>query len=69
MPITYRQQMLDELECMPDEYLPFMLQVMRSFRETLDIKPAEECFRQGWREAQAGQTLPIEKLWEGIDAK
>ena len=38
------------------------------FRESVTLKPAEASFRQGWQEAQTGQTRPISELWEGIDA-
>jgi hypothetical protein len=30
---------------------------------------AEMSFRRGWTEAQRGETLPVEQLWEGIDAE
>ncbi|MEZ2236337.1 hypothetical protein [Microcoleus sp.] len=33
------------------------------------LKSAEECFRQGWKEAMTGQTVPLSELWEGIDAE
>ena len=33
------------------------------------LKPAEESFRQGWKEVMQGEALPISELWEGIDAK
>lgn len=33
------------------------------------LKSAEECFRQGWREAMTGQTIPLSELWEGIDGE
>ncbi|MGI0484528.1 hypothetical protein ACN4EK_03765 [Pantanalinema rosaneae CENA516] len=26
-----------------------------------------EGFRQAWKEAQAGQTIPLEQSWDGID--
>ena len=32
------------------------------------LKPAEDCFRQGWHEAMTGETVPLSELWEGIDA-
>ena len=54
---------------MPKEYLPNLLQIVRLFRESVALKPAEASFRQGWKEAQAGETRPISELWEGIDAK
>jgi len=66
---TYRAQVLAELDAMPEEYLPFVLQVMRSFRESIALKPAAASFRQGWREAQQGDTYPVSTLWDGIDAE
>jgi hypothetical protein len=67
--ITYRNQVLTELEALPDEYLPFILQLMRAFRESVTLKPAAESFRQGWREAQQGDVSPVATLWDGIDAE
>jgi hypothetical protein len=32
------------------------------------LKPAEASFRNGWKEALAGETKPVSELWEGIDA-
>jgi len=52
-----------------DEYLPFLLQMMRAFRESVTLKPASESFRQGWCEAQSGMASPLEDLWDGIDAQ
>lgn len=39
------------------------------FRESVTLKPAEASFRQGWKEALAGETRPVSELWEGIDAE
>jgi hypothetical protein len=36
------------------------------FRESVALKPAEASFRQGWKEALAGETKPMSELWEGI---
>jgi len=66
---TYRDQVLAELDALPDEYLPFVLQVMRSFRESITLKPAAASFRQGWHEAQQGETFPVATLWDDIDAE
>jgi hypothetical protein len=33
------------------------------------LKPAEASFRQGLKEALAGETRPVSELWEGIDAE
>ncbi|HZF39287.1 MAG TPA: hypothetical protein VE715_10710 [Blastocatellia bacterium] len=65
----YRDQVLAELDALPDEYLPFVLQLMRAFRESVTLKPAADSFRQGWREAQRGETSPVETLWDDIDAE
>ncbi len=64
-----QRQVLAELEDLPEEYFPLLLQMIRTYRESVLLKPAAESFRRGWQEAQAGQTLPIERLWEGIDVE
>ena len=62
----YRKQVFAEVETVPEEYLPFLLQMIRSYRESVDLKPAAESFQKGWQEAQAGETIPVKHLWEGI---
>lgn len=64
---TYRNRVHEEIEKIPGEYLPSVLKMMRAFRESVTLRPAEESFRQGFEEALAGDTLPISRLWEGID--
>ena len=64
-----RDRVLAEIDALPEEYLPFLLQMMRAFRESVTLKPAVESFRQGWCEAQSGMTSPVEDLWDGIDAQ
>jgi hypothetical protein len=64
---TYRT-VLEEVEKIPAEYLPFLLEMMRAFRESITLKPAEESLRQGWQEALRGETRPVSELWEDIDA-
>ena len=65
----YREQVLAELDVLPAEYLPFVLQLMRSFRESITLKPATASFRQGWQEAQQGDTFSVATLWDDIDAE
>ena len=62
----YRKQVFAEVETVPEEYLPFLLQMIRSYRESVDLKPAAESFKTGWQEAQAGETTSVKHLWEGI---
>ena len=66
---TYRAQVLAELDGLPDECLPFVLQIMSSFKESITLKPAADSFRQGWEEAQRGETYPIKTLWDDIDSE
>jgi hypothetical protein len=66
---TYAEQITQEIEQTPDEYLPMLLKVVRLFRQTVTLKSADESFRQGWQEAMSGETMPISDLWTGIDAQ
>ena len=45
------------------------MQLIRLFRESVTLKPAEASFRQGWQEAMNGQARPLPELWEGVDAE
>ncbi len=63
------EQVIQEIQQTPQEYLPSLLQIIRLFRESVTLKSAEESFRQGWQEAMTGNTLPVSQLWDGIDAQ
>ncbi|NUQ60325.1 MAG: hypothetical protein HUU12_13285 [Anaerolineales bacterium] len=67
-PSVYTEKISQEIEKTPDEYLPALLEMIRLFRETVTLKPADESFEQGWREAMRDELLPIEQLWDGINA-
>lgn len=64
-----QQQMLAELEGLPEEYYPYLLQMIRNYRESVLLQPAADSFRRGWKEAQSGDTLPVDRLWEGLDVE
>ena len=64
---NYTNQLIQEIQATPDEYLPILLNIVRVFRESVTLKPAEDSFRQGWTEAMNGETMPIDDLWTGID--
>jgi len=66
---TYAEQLVREIKETPEEYLPFLLEIIRLFRASITLKPAETSFRQGWKETLAGETRPVSDLWEGIDAE
>lgn len=64
-----QRQLLAELDNLPEEYFPFLLQMIRNYRESVLLQPAADSFRRGWAEAQSGETLPVERLWEGLDVE
>jgi hypothetical protein len=66
-PAAYRERIRQEAGETPDEYLPMLLQIVRSFRQSVALKPADGSFRQGWAEVRAGETLPVSELWTGLD--
>lgn len=63
----YAAQLIKEIKATPGEYLPSLLNIVRSFRESITLKPAEKSFRQGWEEAVNGETMPVDQLWTGIE--
>jgi hypothetical protein len=62
------RKVVEEVEKIPVEYLPFLLKMLRAFRESITLKTAEDSFRQGWQEALRGETRPVSELWEDLDA-
>jgi hypothetical protein len=65
----HQRELLAELQGLPEEYYPLLLQMIRTYRESVLLKPAAASFRLGWKEAQCGKTVPVDRLWEGIDAE
>lgn len=65
----YEKQLINEIKNTPVEYLPNLLQIVRLFRKSIDLKPAEESFIQGWKEAMDEELFPLEELWDGVDAE
>jgi len=61
--IIEKEQLFREIEETPTEYLPALLHIIRLYRQSVTLKPADLSFRQGWREALRGETLPVEELW------
>jgi len=66
---TYEEQLIEEIKETPEEYRSNLLQIVRLFRESVALKPAVASFRQGWQEAQMGQTRPVSELWKDIEAQ
>jgi hypothetical protein len=68
-PSTYTKKINKEIRETPEEYLPALLAMIRLFRESVTLKPADESFLQGWKEVLNNEVLPIENLWDGINAR
>ena len=67
-PSAYTKKISREVRLTPEEYLPALLEMVRLFRESVTLKPADESFAQGWKEALNDEVLPVEHLWKGVDA-
>ena len=68
-PSTYAKKISKEIRETPKVYLPALWAMVRLFRESVTLKPAEESFLQGWKEALHNEVPPIAQLWEGLDAR
>jgi len=64
---NFHSKLYQEIDETPLEFLPALFQIVNAFRESVMITPAEESFKQGWKEALRGEVSPISELWDGID--
>jgi len=71
-PNDITKQLHAEIERTPARYRPLLLRLVHSFRQGVEEDEpwpsAADAFRDGWRDMKAGNTQPIETLWNGIDA-
>jgi hypothetical protein len=63
----YLAELDKEIRQIPAEFLPLLLSIVKSYRQSLLLMPAEDSFKQGWQEAQQGETYPITELWQDMD--
>ena len=63
---VYQKQLIREIKGTPPEYLPNLLQIVRLYRESMLLKPADASFRKGWNEAKSNHTRRVTDLWIGI---
>lgn len=64
---SYTERLKEEIQHVPEEYLPALLTIVHSFRESVSLPTAAESFEAGWKDMKAGNIHPIETLWDGID--
>ncbi|NKQ37767.1 MAG: hypothetical protein HF973_19415 [Chloroflexi bacterium] len=67
--LVYKEQLYQEIEATPEEYWPALLNIVRSYRQSVALNPAGESFRQGWQEAMQNNTLPVSELWDDVEAE
>ena len=68
-PFAYKKQLASEIKNIPEEYLPNLLAIIRIFRDSVTLGPAQDSFRKGWKEAVEGVMHPVSELWDSIDAE
>ena len=60
------KKLVSEIKNIPDEYLPNLLLIVQSYKDSVTLKSADESFRQGFSEALGGNTKPVSELWSDI---
>ena len=66
--LLYIEKIKQEIQKTPDEYLPMLLEMIRLFRQSVVLKPADVSFLPGWQDALRGETLLISKLWNKLES-
>ena len=62
-----QEKMLGEIKQIPPEYLPALLTIVHSFRESVAFESAESSFEKGWKEVSENDCRPIDDLWKGLE--
>jgi hypothetical protein len=68
MNTAYIEKIEQEIKQMPPEYLPALFNIIHTFRESVQLNNAAQSFQQGFQEALAGETQPIETLWDDLES-
>lgn len=61
---NYRDKLVQEIEATPEEFLPALLNIVRTYRQSVTLNFAEDSFRQGWQEMLEVNTSPLSSLWD-----
>lgn len=65
--LSCSERLKQEIQQVPDEYMPALLNIVHAFREGVIQKSLEESFKLSWAQAQEGETYPIGTLWDDDD--
>jgi hypothetical protein len=63
--LQLKEQFEQEIDATPEEYWPALLDIVRLYRKSVTLNPADISFKQGWQEAMQDDTLPLDELWTG----
>jgi hypothetical protein len=64
---SYNEQLAAELQQVPEEYMPALIDIIHAFRAGVIQKHFEGELQESLRQARSGETSPIDTLWDGID--
>jgi len=64
---NYTEQLVAEIQMVPEEYMPALIDMIHAFRAGVIQKSFEEELQDSFRDAKSGKTFPINTLWDGID--
>jgi hypothetical protein len=67
--LPYANEIAREVKATPPEYLPALLSIVRTYRQSVTLPSAGQSLRQGLREAVAGETYPLKDLWKDMDGE
>ncbi|WP_252176716.1 hypothetical protein [Endozoicomonas sp. 4G] len=62
-----QKKLLREIKQVPPEFLPALLTIVHSFRESVAFDSAANSFERGWKEISEDDLKPIEDLWQGLE--
>ncbi len=63
----YTDRLNEEIRDVPDEYMPALIDIVHAFRQGVVQKSLEESIQRSLKQAQAGETFPIDTLWDDLD--
>ncbi|MFT7387962.1 MAG: hypothetical protein ACI8VC_001206 [Candidatus Endobugula sp.] len=64
---SYNERLAAELQQVPEEYMPALIDMIHAFRAGVIQKHFEEELQESLRQAKSGAISPIDTLWDGID--
>ena len=64
---SYSDQLAAELQQVPEEYMPALIDMIHAFRAGVIQKGFESDLKASLQDAKAGKTSPIDSLWDGIE--